>query len=217
MLQLFAFRRSRCCAGVVFGGIRRFGHSGFGKVPPRREASRACASRRHHARRHYAHRHYRHMARAHRAGSAAWRKCRRADLRTANASLPSSAFSGGMTVRRFRLIEHRRRSAPLHRRQSDRPWQPVVRPFHEHGVAAFRLSRHRLGPGAVVRKLWPARIRTAGRRHRGDGAARRRTCRRRQRHRCPGQSDHGVGQQRQPGQGSADLARPDLRLCDADG
>ena len=48
------------------------------------------------------------------------------------------------------------------------------------------------------------------------GTARRRPCRRGQRHRCPGQSDRGVRQQRQPGQGSAGLARPDLRLRDAE-
>ena len=47
-------------------------------------------------------------------------------------------------VRRIWFIEHRRRSAPLHRWQSDWPWQLVVRPVHEHGVAAHRPSRHRI-------------------------------------------------------------------------
>jgi hypothetical protein len=47
---------------------------------------------------------------------------------------------------------------------------------------------------ALVRKLRPARVGTAGRRHRGDGAARRRPCRRGQRHRRLRQSDRGVGQ-----------------------
>ena len=54
----------------------------------------------------------------------------------------------------------------------DRPRQPVVRALHEHGVAAFRLSRHRLGHGELVRNLRPARLRPAGRRHRRDGRGR---------------------------------------------
>ncbi len=44
----------------------------------------------------------------------------------------------------------------------------------------------------------------------------RRPCRRGQRHRRPGQSDRGLRQQWQPGPGSAGLARPDLRLRDAE-
>jgi len=54
------------------------------------------------------------------------------------------------------------------------------------------------------------------RRHRGDGTARRRTCRHHHRHRCPRQPDHDLRQQWQSRQGSADLARPHLRLRDAD-
>ena len=55
-------------------------------------------------------------------------------------------------VRRLRFVERGRRGAPLHRRQPDRPRQPVVRALHEHGAAALRLSRHRLGHGALVRQ-----------------------------------------------------------------
>ena len=67
-----------------------------------------------------------------------------------------------------------------------------------------------------VRPIRPTRLRTSGRRDRRDGPARRRPCRHHYRHRCIGESDHDFGQQRQSGQGSADLARPDLRLRHAD-
>ena len=45
----------------------------------------------------------------------------------------------------------------------------------------------------------------------------RRPCRHHHRHRWIGKSDHDLGQQRQPRPRSADLARPDLCLRDADG
>ena len=35
-----------CCAGIVYGGNRRLGYSGFGKAPPRRRTPRAGASHR---------------------------------------------------------------------------------------------------------------------------------------------------------------------------
>jgi hypothetical protein len=70
----------------------------------------------------------------------------------------------------------------------------VVRTVHEPGAAPFRLSRHRLGRGALVRKLRPPRLRTAisaiavmarrGGGHVGRG----------QRHRRVRQSDRGVRQ-----------------------
>ena len=78
---------------------------------------------------------------------------------------------------------------------------------------SIRLSRHRLGHGEFVREIRPARFRAAGRRDRGDDAwPPRRSCRHHHRHRCQGQSDHDLGQQRQPGPRSAGLARADLRL-----
>ena len=61
-------------------------------------------------------------------------------------------LSGGTAhVGRIWFVERGRRSAPLPRRQPDRPRQPVVRALHEHGAAARRSSRHRLGHGELVR------------------------------------------------------------------
>ena len=156
-------------------------------------------------------------SRARRAGSAAWRRCRRAASPTPRpASHPTPSLPPRLRGW-LRFIRCRRRSAPLCRRQPDRPRPAVVRAVHEHGSGAVRPPRHRLGHGAFVRRLRPARLRPAGRRHRRhEQGARRRPCRRGQRHRRPGQSDRGVRQQRQPGQGSAGLARPDLRLRDAE-
>jgi len=133
-----------------------------------------------------------------RAGSAAWRKCRRGASPT---PMPASVGRfAHVHIRRVQFVERRRRGAPVPRRQSYQPRPPVVRPVHEYGSGAVRPPRHRLGPGALVRELRPACIRTTGRRHRGDGTARRRSCRRRQRHRRQWQSDCGVRQQWQPGQ-----------------
>ena len=56
----------------------------------------------------------------------------------------------------------------------------------------------------------------ADRRHRGDGKARRRTCRRGQRHRRARQPDPGLRQQPQPRCRSPGLAPPDLHLRHAD-
>ena len=106
-------------------------------------------------------------------GAAGWRQCR-PSLRRPTLQAQAS------------VVERRRRSASLHRRQSDRTSQAVVRAFHEHGAAALRPSDDRLGHGAFVRELRPARVRSAGRRDRGDVAwTPRRPCRRRQRHRSP--------------------------------
>ena len=206
---------SSCCAGIVFGGNRRLGHPGFGKVSSRRRA--------------YAHAHYAASRRAAlsliviigtsravalgcrcRANAGAW-SCRR------QCQPRAGTIPAGMShVRRLRFIRCRRRSAPLYRRQSHRPRQPVVRAFHEHGAGAVRSSRHRLGHGEFVCKLWPARIRSADRRHRRDGTARRRPCRHRQRHRCRSAIRLWCRAITATGSGKRVLARPDLRLRHAD-
>ena len=98
-------------------------------------------------------------------------------LADANASLSHRARFPRRARRPVSVHRRRRRSAPLHWRQSHRPWQPVVRAVHEHGSAAFRLSGTGSDMASSIRELWPARIRSAGRRHRGDGTARRWTCR----------------------------------------
>ena len=140
-------------------------------------------------------------------------------LADTQASIPSGAASACRLghVRRVRFIRRRRRGAPLHRRQPHRPRQPVVRAVHEHGPAALRASRHRLGPGAFVRKLRPARsgpqvgaIAVMGRRGGGHVGI------------ISGIDANGnpimvSGNNRNRVGGSADFARPDLRLRDADG
>ena len=141
------------------------------------------------------------------AGSVGSRKCRRAVLPTptpaspqrnvaADASVATGASvgpnatvtpAGGAMASQLHLIERRRRSAQVSRRQPDGTRQPVVRALREHGSAAFRLSRHRLGHGEFVRQIRPARFRPAGRRDRGDDARPpRRPCRHHHRHRCMG-------------------------------
>jgi uncharacterized protein (TIGR02594 family) len=95
MVQLHAFRRSlvalALCSAAIAASVSpasaRSHHSAW-RHPYARYAG-------HHARRHYASRHYRHFARASRRDTAA------AQMRTqgfagTNASLPSSAVSGGM-------------------------------------------------------------------------------------------------------------------------
>ena len=145
---------SCCCrAGVVFGGNRRFSHSGFGKISPRRRAARSrtarsraslqppCQAASHSSPL---------SARRTRVALGAWRRAN-ASARLCRHQCQHclgccSAQPGHSAVR---LIRCRRRGAPLHRRQSHRPRQPVVRAIHEHGSAAVRSSRHRLGHGAV--------------------------------------------------------------------
>ena len=191
MVQLLAFRRSLrfIALATVFGVHRRIRHSGFSTASPWRRAACPRLSRRApcaalHPSLPSAH------ERARRAGIAAWRRCRRAAL-----PMPTQRFvdhdstltpPGGMAApASFGSSNVGRRSAPAPRRQPDRPRQPVVRALHEHGAAAFRLSRHRLGHGEFVRAIRPARLRAAGRRHRRDGARpRRRSCRHHHRHRC---------------------------------
>ncbi len=112
-------------------------------------------------------------SRALRVGHAGVAQMRAGGFANANASFPSAAASQrNGRIQRVRFIGCRRRSAPLHRRQSDRSRQPVVRAVHEHGAAALRSSRHRLRYGEFVRPLRPARLRPAGRRHRRDGTGR---------------------------------------------
>ena len=172
----FASLSSPCRAGIVFGWRSSYQPPRLRQDLTTAQAACSCASRRHHAR---------HYAQAliaiiviigtcarRRAGSAAWRRCGRSGFADANASLSPERERSGRHARRrggFGSSERRRRGAPLSRRQSHRPRQPVVRALHEHGAAAFRLSRHRLGHGAFVRQLRPARLRPAGRRHRRDG------------------------------------------------
>ena len=57
-----------------------------------------------------------------------------------------------------------RRSAPLDRRQSHRPLQPVVRQFHELRARTHRASGLGVEHGTVVRVLRPAHFRAPGRR-----------------------------------------------------
>ena len=147
--------------------------SGFGKVSSSsRRSTRACASRR--ASRQTSLRiiviigtRARIALRARRGANAGARLRRHPGQHdpSANARRPAAWRKSAASA----SIERRRRGAPLSRRQSDRPRQPVVRALHEHGAAAHRPSRHRLGHGAFVRELRPARLRAAGRRHRGDG------------------------------------------------
>ena len=144
----------------------------------------------------------------------------RAALPTAGRRRPEANVGGvansGRAAAASAAVRPRVRGAPLSRRQSDRPRQPVVRALHEHGAAEHRPSRHRLRHGELVRALRHARFRSAGRRHRGDVARpQRRPCRHHHRHRCAGQSDHDLRQQRQPRPRGAGLARPHLCLCDA--
>ena len=126
------------CAGGMFVGLRRVSNSGFGKVSSSR---RRAAARAHHH-------HHHHITalpspplRASDGHGRRYRAVARASLRTKRAMSPAA---------RFRLLECGRRGAPLHRRQSHRPRPPVVRALHEHGAAALRPARHRLGHGALV-------------------------------------------------------------------
>ncbi len=71
--------------------------------------------------------------------------------------------------------------------------------------------------GALVLELWPAHLRSAGRRHRRDVArSSRRSCRCRLGRRCQGQSDHRLRQSRQPRRRVGVFAWSRLRLRDAD-
>ncbi len=126
-------------------------HHGAGRYAHARHYSRH-ASR--HIGRHFASRHYRHIARTSRweRGIAQMQARGFADT---HASLSSGAVSG-CDVGRLRFFECRCRGAPLSRRQSHRSGKPVVRAVHEHGFAAFRLSRHRLGHGEFICPLRPA-------------------------------------------------------------
>ena len=161
-------------AGIVFGGNRRLSHPGFGKVSPRHaDVTLTCASRRPSPRRTTTRivttviiAASRAVALGARRGAdAGARPCRRQCQHRLERGLRRhgrhvSGFGSSSVV-----AEARRYLGG----NPDRPRQPVVRALHEHGVAAHRLSRHRLGHGAFVRQLRPARLRSAGRRHRRDG------------------------------------------------
>src|SRR5258706_11600524 len=117
-------------AGVVFGGCRRISHSSFSKVSPRRRAACPCASCRPSCQT------------ALRSSSLPPYRARVAleARRSANtgARLQAGRCSGRHgRLGRVRLVECRRRSSPLYRRQSHPPRKPVVRTLHEHGFATF--------------------------------------------------------------------------------
>ncbi len=195
---------SRRCTGVVFGGDRRVGQPGFGKDSLWRGATRSCALRR--PTRQAALRFSSLSALRARIALGARHRAN-ADTRLWRNQCQPRLKHGVRRhgLQRLRIVERCRRGAPLHRRQSHQPRNPVVRTVHEHGFAAHRLSRHGLGRRAFVRKLWPACIRAAGRRHRRHGPARRRTCRHCQWHRCGRQSNPDLRQQPQSRRGSADF------------
>ena len=187
MVQLFAFRRSLrlvalalCSAAIAALRSLRLRRD---LITAQGGTVTSITPRWHH-RSSSAHRYYRHSRTRSRwdDGVAQMQARGFAMPMPAPARSPAAAMTSSARVR---LIRRRRRGAALYRRQSHRPRQPVVREIHEHGAGAFRSSRHRLGYGALVRELWPARIRPADRRHRRDGAARRRPCRGGQRHRTP--------------------------------
>ncbi len=140
---------------------------------------------------------------ARRCADAGARSCQRQRKRRHGCVVGSNATvtpAGGAMASGFRLIERRlpRRAAisAAARQGRGRLW---CARFIEHGPAAFRLSRHRLGHGELVREIRPARFRSAGRRHRRDVARPpRRPCRRHHRRRCFRKSDRDLRQQRQP-------------------
>ena len=122
-------------------------------------------------------------SRAHRAGGAARRGSRCNALSNVNASAgvgppawPCLSRSG---LGSSDVVMEARRYLGGNPTGRGSLWCATV---HEFGAAALRPSRHRLGYGKFVCQLRPPRLLPAGRRHRGDGAARRRACRRRQRH-----------------------------------
>ena len=154
LLQSSAFRRSlvalALCSTAIVASVSPASarsHHGAGRL-------RSCASRRPSCQ--AALRHHRH-SRPSRAPSR-WERgvaqMQAHGLADANASVPSGAVlrrHGGMPSG-FGSSDLVCRSAPLSRRQSDRSRQPVVRALHEHGAAAHRPSRHRLGHGEFVRE-----------------------------------------------------------------
>ena len=177
MVRLFAFcklRRvavpSRCCVCLVFGGDHGISRPGFRKISitechgmlmriimgVTRVVIPAGTS---------------HIviiviigiSRADRAGSGVLRKCRPGALPIPMPACRLARASGVLRHQAALVLRRCRSGATLPRRQSHRASQPVVRTLHEHGFAAFRFSRHRLGHGCLLRPLRPARFRTSGR------------------------------------------------------
>ena len=186
MVQLYAFRRSLvalalCSAAIVASATPASArsHHGAGRHAHARHVSR-------HAGRHYAYRQHSAIIGTSRASrwDAGVAQMQARGFAGTNASLASSSSPGGMATSggfgSSNVVAEARRYIGGNPTSRGSLW---CARFMNMVLAAFRLSRHRLGHGAFVRKLRPARIRTAGRRHRGDGTARRRPCRRGQRHR----------------------------------
>ena len=157
MVQLFAYRRSlRVFALALCSLTLAVDHPPASARPIMASATRACGHYAGHHARHSVQHHHRHASAAVALGAAS-RRCRRAVfgegqcrpycLRSARSPRPTpiSNASG-----RLRLIRHRLHGAPLSRRQSYRPLQPVVRALHEHGAAADR-------PSAAPAPTWRAR------------------------------------------------------------
>ena len=157
MVQLSAFRRSLRVALALcsMASRRRSVIAGLGKVSSQRTAaSPTRITSAHHARRHLRLSSLPASSRGVSRWEPAWRRCRPrgfAEPMPASRRTSAPAPGGIGRVGQLRFVRPRRRSAPLSRRQSDRPRQPVVRALHEHGAAAHRPSRHRLGHGEFVR------------------------------------------------------------------
>jgi len=172
----FVLLRWHCVAAIVASA-----------TPARQDLTTAQAARyAHHARHHHVKRHYAnpsssHMARAS-AGSAAWHKCKPAGFADTNASIATSTASGSMAASSGFgssnvVAEARVTSAAI-----PRPRPPVVCEVHEHGFWSGPVSTATARPGASFASY--------GQRVSGPqigaiaviGSARRRTCRRGQRH-----------------------------------
>ena len=208
-----------CSAAIVFSvsPASARSHHGIGRHAYMRHAGRH--PHRHYAHRHYRqyrHRHYRRLARLSR-WDAAVAQMRTRGLAGANAGVGSSAYSSRMAMSggfgSSNIVDQARRYIGGNPTGRGSLWcarfmNMVLQQSGYRGTGSD-LARSFASYGA-------ARIGTAGRRHRGDGAARRRPCRHHQRHRRRRQSDHDLRQQRQPGSRGAGFARPDLRLRHAD-
>ena len=148
-----------CRAGLLLGGDRRVRFPRFSQVSSRHRTIRACAPRRSSGEgafpaSSFPLRRSPFALGARRRRDALARPCRHAGEPDVWYRLERRS-----DVFRPRFVGPCFRSAPLSRRQSHQPAQPVVRALHEHGAGAHRSSRHRFGHGEFVCALWPAHLR----------------------------------------------------------
>ena len=223
MVQLYAFRRSLRLVALALS------LAAFAASPLRRSPRRTARSR------HHDHRHHQPSCRALRAcGVYADRNHRFARRSRYGAAAVPARSRGIGGLRRARRGADARRGLPAARRtigSSDIVRRSAAVTGRKLPPARGSLwcarfmnmvwqhSGHR-GTGSDMARsfaqLRPARLRPAGRRHRRDGRGAAAAMSASSAASTPGQSDRDLRQQRQRRPGSADLARPDLRLRHAD-